>query len=225
MKIAIAQINCTVGDLAGNAAKIADYAQRAKAQGADVLLIPELGLCGYPPEDLLLRDGFYQACDAALRDLAQQVQGITMVVGHPHKVGKSSYNAASVLRDGKEAEVPLEGIVPGDIVILAAGSLIPADLRVLSAKDFFVSQSALTGESLPVEKRSDLITRPDSPLAERQNMVYSSTLVSRGKGTGIVVATGMNTEIGRIAGIARHDRAAKRPQSIRCHHPGRDPTR
>src|SRR5512135_2533722 len=101
MKIAIAQINCTVGDLAGNAAKIADYAQRAKAQGADVLLTPELGLCGYPPEDLLLRDGFYQACDAALRDLAQQVQGITLVVGHPHKVGKSSYNAASVLRDGK----------------------------------------------------------------------------------------------------------------------------
>ncbi|MDP1633331.1 MAG: NAD+ synthase, partial [Gallionellaceae bacterium] len=101
MKIAIAQINCTVGDLAGNAAKIADYAQRAKAQGASILLTPELSLCGYPPEDLLLRDGFYHACDAALAVLAKQAQGIVMLVGHPHKVGKQHFNAASVLRDGK----------------------------------------------------------------------------------------------------------------------------
>jgi NAD+ synthase (glutamine-hydrolysing) len=101
MKIAIAQINCTVGDLAGNAAKIADYAQRARQQGAAILLTPELSLCGYPPDDLLLRDGFYRACDAALLALAQQAQGITLIVGHPHKVGKFRYNAASVLRDGK----------------------------------------------------------------------------------------------------------------------------
>lgn len=101
MKIAIAQINCTVGDLAGNAAKIADYARRAKAQGAEILLTPELSLCGYPPEDLLLRDGFYRACDLALFDLAQQVQGITLLVGHPHQVGGERFNAASILRDGK----------------------------------------------------------------------------------------------------------------------------
>ena len=101
MKIAIAQINCTVGDLAGNAAKIADYAQRAKEQGADILLTPELSLCGYPPEDLLLRDGFYVACDAALRELAQTVQGITVIVGHPDKVEDRCYNAASILRNGK----------------------------------------------------------------------------------------------------------------------------
>ncbi|MFA5826441.1 MAG: nitrilase-related carbon-nitrogen hydrolase, partial [Gallionellaceae bacterium] len=101
MKIAIAQINCTVGDLAGNAAKIADYARRAKAQGAEILLTPELSLCGYPPEDLLLRDGFYRACDLALFDLAQQVQGITLLVGHPHLVDGERFNAASILRDGK----------------------------------------------------------------------------------------------------------------------------
>ncbi|MBI5005934.1 MAG: NAD+ synthase [Nitrosomonadales bacterium] len=101
MKIAIAQINCTVGDLAGNAARIADYAARAKAQGADILLTPELSLCGYPPEDLLLREGFYRSCDAVLRDLAQQVPGITMIVGHPHAVGKRRFNAASILRDGR----------------------------------------------------------------------------------------------------------------------------
>ena len=101
MKIAIAQINCTIGDLAGNAVKIADYAQRAKQQGAAILLTPEMSLCGYPPEDLLLRDGFYQACDDALQELARQAQNIILVIGHPHKVGKNRYNAASVLRDGK----------------------------------------------------------------------------------------------------------------------------
>jgi NAD+ synthase (glutamine-hydrolysing) len=101
MKIAIAQINCTLGDLAGNAAKIAEYAQRAKAQGTDILLTPELALCGYPPEDLLLRDGFYRACDEALAGLARQVAGITVIVGHPHKTGECRYNAASILRDGK----------------------------------------------------------------------------------------------------------------------------
>src|SRR5512134_1372902 len=101
MKIAIAQINCTVGDLAGNAAKIADCAQRAKAQGADILLTPELSLCGYPPEDLLLRDGFYRACDEVLAELARKVAGITVIVGHPHKQGESRFNAASILRDGQ----------------------------------------------------------------------------------------------------------------------------
>ena len=101
MKIAIAQINTLLGDLAGNAAKIAEYAQRAKAQGAAILLTPEMSLCGYPPEDLLLRDGFYRACDDALHELARQAQHIILVVGHPHKVGKDHFNAASVLRDGR----------------------------------------------------------------------------------------------------------------------------
>jgi NAD+ synthase (glutamine-hydrolysing) len=103
MKIAIAQINCMLGDLAGNAAKIADYARRAKAQGAEILLTPEMSLCGYPPEDLLLRDGFYHACDKALQELARQAEGIILLVGHPHRVGRNHYNAASILRDGKVA--------------------------------------------------------------------------------------------------------------------------
>lgn len=101
MKIAIAQINCTVGDLAGNAAKIADFAQRAQAQGASLLLTPEFSLCGYPPEDLLLRDGFYRACAEALRKLAEQIRGIAVLVGHPQQVGEYRYNAASLLHNGK----------------------------------------------------------------------------------------------------------------------------
>ena len=101
MKLAIAQINCILGDLDGNAAKILAYAERARQQGASVLLAPEMSLCGYPPEDLLLRPGFYRACDLALHELAQQVSGIHVVVGHPCEVGNERYNAASVLMDGR----------------------------------------------------------------------------------------------------------------------------
>jgi len=103
VKIAIAQINCIVGDLAGNAAKILLYCQRARSAGADLLLTPELALCGYPPEDLLLRDGFYRECDAAMARLARDVHGITLVVGHPHQEGGRRHNAASVVRDGQIA--------------------------------------------------------------------------------------------------------------------------
>ena len=101
MKIALAQINCTLGDLAGNSAKIIAYSERAKQAGASLLLTPEMSLCGYQPEDLLLRDGFYQACKSALHELAKKINGITVVVGHPHIEGGKRYNAASVLRDGK----------------------------------------------------------------------------------------------------------------------------
>jgi len=101
VKIAIAQINCVVGDLAGNAAKILRQCEDARAAGADLVLTPELALCGYPPEDLLLRDGFYRECAIALERLARQVSGIALVVGHPHQDDGKRYNAASVIRDGR----------------------------------------------------------------------------------------------------------------------------
>jgi len=105
MRIAIGQINCTVGDLSGNARKILEFAERARAQGADILLTPELSLCGYPPEDLLLREDFRSACDRALAALAAQVKGISIVVGHPHQACGKLFNAASVLQDGRIAAV------------------------------------------------------------------------------------------------------------------------
>ncbi len=101
MKIAIAQINATVGDLSGNVARIADFAGRARGQGADLMVTPELALCGYPPEDLLLREDFLAACDQALADLAARSAGVTLVVGHPRVVDGRRYNSASVMRDGK----------------------------------------------------------------------------------------------------------------------------
>ncbi len=112
MKLAIAQINCVLGDLAGNVAKILQYAEQARQQDAQLLLTPELSLCGYPPEDLLLRDGFYQACAQALDDLAGKISGIAVVVGHPHERDGKRYNAASLLRDGVIAATYLKCELP-----------------------------------------------------------------------------------------------------------------
>ena len=101
MKIAIAQMNCLVGDIAGNVAKIIANAAQAKQYGATLMVTPELSLCGYPPEDLLLREDFLQACDAALEKLSAAISDITVIVGHPHQVDDECFNAASVLQDGK----------------------------------------------------------------------------------------------------------------------------
>jgi NAD+ synthetase len=99
MKLALAQINCTVGDLAGNAARILDYCRQARVAGASLVVTPELALSGYPPEDLLLRDDFYAACDQALQQLAHEIPAdITLVVGHPAQADGGRYNAASLLR-------------------------------------------------------------------------------------------------------------------------------
>jgi len=101
LKIAIAQIDCTVGDLAANAVRIAAAAREAHSLGADLLLTPELALSGYPPEDLLLRPDFYRASARELATLAQEVAGIDVIVGHPEERGRHRYNAASLLRDGR----------------------------------------------------------------------------------------------------------------------------
>ncbi len=103
LRIALAQINCTVGDLDGNARRIAEFAGRARAAGAHLVVSPELALAGYPPEDLLLRPDFYRACARALEDLARRIEGIAVVVGHPEEHRGDYYNAASLLQGGKIA--------------------------------------------------------------------------------------------------------------------------
>ncbi len=100
-KIAIAQFNATVGDIRGNADKLIALAKQAKAEGANLLVTPELGLCGYPPEDLLFRNDFLAANEKALARIAQSVSDITMIIGHPHKVKDTLFNAATVIQDGE----------------------------------------------------------------------------------------------------------------------------
>ncbi len=105
LRIAVAQFNATVGDLTGNVERIVECAVQARARGAQVLLTPELALCGYPPEDLLLRPDFYRACNQALDDLAGRVAGIALVVGHPEEHEGRRYNAATVIENGQKRAV------------------------------------------------------------------------------------------------------------------------
>ncbi len=104
---------------------------------------------------------------------------------------------ASVIRAGQRMTVPARDLVPGDILLIEAGDRITADARLISARGLRIDEAALTGESAPVDKlpQADL---PDTPLAERASMAYSGTFVTQGKGTGVVIATGTDTEIGRI---------------------------
>ena len=101
MKIAIAQMNVTVGDMPGNVGRILEFAERARRAGADLMVTPELALCGYPPEDLLLRPDFMEACACALEDLARRIHGIAVVVGHPRAEDGRRYNSASIIRDSR----------------------------------------------------------------------------------------------------------------------------
>lgn len=112
MKIALAQINCMVGDIQGNADKILDYANRAYVAGASLIITPELALSGYPPEDLLLREDFHRACSQALIKLAARLPDITLLIGHPHQQDGKRYNAASVLENGKISATYHKQILP-----------------------------------------------------------------------------------------------------------------
>ncbi len=100
MRIALAQVNCRVGDIVGNADLLLREAHRAQAEGADLLITPELALSGYPPEDLLLRDDFLAVCDAQLQRLAG-ASPLPVLVGHPQRVEQRLYNSASLLREGR----------------------------------------------------------------------------------------------------------------------------
>ena len=106
---------------------------------------------------------------------------------------------ATVLRDGIEQEIPISQIVPGDIIKLSAGDMIPADIRILSCKDLFVVQSSLTGESLPVEKYDTIVDNTNMPVLEYPNLCFLGTSVESGSATAIVIATGFNTYLGAMA--------------------------
>ncbi len=108
---------------------------------------------------------------------------------------------AKVVRDEKLASIDARELVPGDLIEIEAGDNVPADLRLLTAFAMRVEEAALTGESLPVEKDAELVLPESTPLADRRNMAYTSTVLANGQGRGVVVATGMQTEIGRIAGM------------------------
>ncbi|MDI1471945.1 MAG: cation-translocating P-type ATPase [Thermodesulfovibrio sp.] len=119
--------------------------------------------------------------------------------------------SCNVLRDGKITTVPASQIVPGDIVLLEAGQIVPADMRLIDVANLKVEEAALTGESVPVEKSTAVLHEKHLPIGDRKNMVYQGTLVTYGRGTGIVVATGMETELGKVATMLQEEKDSKTP--------------
>lgn len=127
---------------------------------------------------------------------------------------------AQVLRNREIQTIPAIDLVPGDMVLLEAGNVVPADLRLLKTSELRVDEAALTGESQAVQKTPEILSEEDAPLGERFNMAYKGTLVSHGRATGVVVATGMETELGQIASLLHQEETVKTPLQQRLAHFG-----
>ncbi len=112
---------------------------------------------------------------------------------------------ARVLRDGSSSWLPASALVPGDVVLLEAGNAVPADLRIIESVNLKIEEAALTGESHPVEKITGSLETDDLPLGDKANMAFKGTFATYGRGTGVVIATGMQTELGRIAKMLQED--------------------
>jgi Ca2+-transporting ATPase len=122
-----------------------------------------------------------------------------------------SLPAANVIREGRRLQISANQVVPGDVITLEAGGSIPADARLIESYNLEVMESSLTGESCPVLKAGNSILLHDIPLGDRVNMVYMGTSVVRGNAKAVVVSTGMNTELGKVAGMLNNSKAEKTP--------------
>src|SRR3954468_8016395 len=154
--------------------------------------------------------------DAAVIVTVLVVNALVGFVQESHAEGALAALAAmtettsTVVRDGDRRPVPSRTVVPGDLVVLEAGDKVPADLRLVESHELRVDESALTGESAPAAK--DTRRSPaDTPLADRENMAHSGTLVTSGSGAGVVTATGARTEFGVIHGLMRRTAARQPP--------------
>lgn len=136
-------------------------------------------------------------------------------------LNKMSSPRSKVLREGSVIELVSTEIVPGDVVILETGDIVPADIRLFESVNLKVQEAALTGESVPVEKQTNVISQTDIPIGDRNNMVFSTSIVTYGRAKGIVVATGMNTEVGKIANMLQNTAQTLSPMSKRLEQLGK----
>jgi len=119
--------------------------------------------------------------------------------------------SATVIRDGRPEAITAQRLVPGDLVVLEAGNIVPADIRLTEAAQMRIDEATLTGESVPVEKDSAALREADLSIGDRKNMAYKGTLVTYGRGLGLVAATGMRTELGRIAALLQDQGEGRTP--------------
>ena len=128
---------------------------------------------------------------------------------------------ARVLRNGEVQSIPAVDVVPGDIVLLESGDRVPADIRLLKTHALYIEESALTGESVPVNKQEETIPYDDIPLGDQKNMAFMGTLITRGTGVGVIVETGMNTEMGKIADLIQSTEEMETPLQRRLEQLGK----
>lgn len=124
---------------------------------------------------------------------------------------KMAGSSATVLREGTPTTVSATEIVPGDIVILEAGGIVPADMRIIESVNLKVEEAALTGESVPVDKHTNVLSDSSAPIGDRKNCAYRGTFVTYGRGVGVITATGMSTELGKIANMLQGEEEVKTP--------------
>ena len=134
---------------------------------------------------------------------------------------KLSAHVTKVIRDGKETAIPSRDLVPGDLVVIETGDYVSADLRIIEAVNLKSQESSLTGESVPVEKISEAIEGNEIGIGDRKNMLFSSSLITYGRGKAIVVETGMNTEVGKIADMINETEKQETPLQQRLNSLGK----
>jgi Ca2+-transporting ATPase len=148
----------------------------------------------------------------AVVGFVQEAKALTAI----RSLSGSLISSATILRGGVRAQVPAEELVPGDIVLLQSGDRVPADLRLIAVRDLQIEESALTGEAVPAHKSTAPLPR-DTALGDRSNMAFSTTLVTYGVGTGVVVATGDSSEVGRISELISSAETVETPLTRRIH--------
>jgi Ca2+-transporting ATPase len=148
----------------------------------------------------------------AIVGFAQEAKALRSIAS----LARNLQSLATVLRAGKKQQIPAAELVPGDIVLLQAGDRVPADLRLFAARDLRIDESALTGESVATEKDPAVLPQ-GTPLGDRHNLAFSSTLVTYGTGSGVVVATGDATEIGRISEMIATANPLETPLTRKIH--------
>jgi NAD+ synthase (glutamine-hydrolysing) len=195
MRIAIAQLDCVVGDLAGNAGRILGAVAEAKRGGADLVITPELSLCGYPPEDLVLRPAFLDACAEELSRLAAEVSGTTVLIGYPEAAGGKRHNAVAVVRDGGIAAIYRKGELPNYTVFDEQRYFEPAHepcvidvagvrVGIVICEDVWFPEPARAARLAGAQV---IVVPNGSPYHTRQQALRREVVSSRAKETGLPV--------------------------------------